>query len=87
MAKYNQTTPPLVNLNNIKGDVPVAMFVGTVDDLGDPTDSRWARDTINSGGNALVHYEEIRAGHSSFMIGKDMSYVDNLVDLIKKYNV
>jgi len=62
------------------------MFVGAVDDLGDVTDARWARDQIRSGGNALVAYEESNAGHSSFMIGKDMSYFDKVVDLIRQYN-
>jgi len=27
--------PPVVDLTKIKGDTPVAMFVGTADDLGD----------------------------------------------------
>ena len=38
--------PPQVDLSKIKGDTPVAMFVGTADDLGDQTDAEWARDTI-----------------------------------------
>ena len=50
------------------------MFVGTADDLGDKIDAAWARDQIIAGGSALVHYEEIAAGHSTFMIGNDMSY-------------
>lgn len=71
--KYGQKTPPLVNLKNIK-KIPVAMFVGNEDDLGDVTDCRWARDEINAGGTALKYYTEIPAGHATFMIGKDMSY-------------
>ena len=50
------------------------MFVGTADDLGDTIDAEWAKDTINSGGNALVLYKEFPAGHSSFLIGKNMTY-------------
>jgi hypothetical protein len=62
------------------------MFVGTEDDLGDVIDTRWARDTIKSGGDAVVHYEEMKAGHASFLIGKDMSWVDRAKDLISHYN-
>jgi hypothetical protein len=43
MEKYGQDTPPLVDLTAIT-DVPVAMFVGLEDDLGDPSDAQWARD-------------------------------------------
>jgi len=62
------------------------MFVGTDDDLGDPTDSQWARDQIKAGGDALVYYNEHPAGHSTFMIGIDMSYFDDVLDLVHKYN-
>jgi len=82
--KYGQDTPPVVFLNKIT-DVPVAMFVGTEDDLGDPTDTRWARDTIASGGQAVVHYEEMAAGHASFLIGKDMTWVDRALELSDHY--
>jgi hypothetical protein len=62
------------------------MFVGTADYLGDVTDARWARDTLNWAGNALVHYEEVLAGHSTFMIGKDMNYFINVFKLLDIYN-
>ena len=62
------------------------MFVGTDDDLGDVVDSEWARDQIKNGGNALVYYNEHAAGHSTFMIGKDMSYFDNVKNLMHQYN-
>ena len=84
LEHYGQTYPPLITPNNIR--TPTAMFVGDVDDLGDPTDNRWARDTINSGYNAVVHYEEIHGGHASFIVGKDMSWFDRAMELIAKYN-
>ena len=63
------------------------MFVGTADDLGDQTDAEWARDTIKSAGNAIVYYSEILAGHSTFLIGNDMTYFENVLSLVKKYNI
>ena len=83
--KYNQKTPPKIDLTKITS-TPVAMFVGNVDDLGNPVDGQWARDQINQKGNALVHYEEMDAGHLTFIVGKDMSYVDRMITLMNKYN-
>ena len=83
--QYHQDTPPMIDLTKIT-EVPTAMFVGTVDDLGDVTDCQWARDQIKSAGDALIHYEEIPAGHSSFMVAKDMSYVDTLIKLLDTYS-
>ena len=77
----------MVDYTNIKGEVPIAMFVGTKDNLGDTQDARWARDTIKSAGNAIKFYQEIKGGHASFMVGKDMSYFENVIQLIKKYNI
>ena len=67
-------------------NLPMAMFVGTADDLGDPTDAEWARDQIKQAGSQLVHYEEFAAGHASFLIGKDMSYFDRVLDLVHTYS-
>jgi hypothetical protein len=38
------------------------------------------------GSDIIVHYDEIEAGHSSFMVGIDMEYLDSLVKLLKEYN-
>jgi len=62
------------------------MFAGTEDDLGDLTDARWSRGQIEAGGKALVHYEEVKAGHSTFMVGKDMYYFKNVMELVHYYN-
>ena len=59
------------------------MFVGTADDLGDMADAEWARDTINSAGSALVSYKEVNAGHSTFLVGNDMSYFNDVMKLLQ----
>ena len=81
MQKYGQKTPPPVDLSKIT-TVPVAMFVGLVDDLGDPADNRWARSQI--GGN-VKFYQEYSLGHSSFMVAKDMSYFDDVFTVLDQY--
>ena len=73
----------MIPLENITG-VPIAMFTGKDDILADLTDSRWTRDTI---GDNIVHYEEIDAGHFTFLLGKDMSYwTRDVMDLLQHYH-
>ena len=72
----------LIPLENIS-TVPIAMFAGIEDILADTTDAEWARDQI---GDNVVHYEEIHAGHLTFMVGKDMSYFDTVMGLLEQYH-
>ena len=62
------------------------MFVGLQDSLGDDKDNRWLKNRLESAGSALVHYQEIDAGHVSFMVGKDMTYFEDVLNLLKIYN-
>lgn len=64
-------------------DVPVALFVGKQDDLGNINDARWLKDQIE---DTLVFYEEFDASHASFTIGADMSFFDRVVQLVHYYN-
>ena len=68
--RHQKRTTNLYPLEKIT-EVPVAIFTGLYDPLADLTDERWTRDTI---GKKVVHYEEINAGHLTFLIGKDMTY-------------
>lgn len=81
-AHYNQDSAPDVNLQAIS-TVPIAMFVGSSDELADVTDNRWAKTQMEK---VLVHYKEYPLGHLSFMIAKDMSYFDDVMGLVAKYN-
>ena len=61
------------------------MFVGKDDDLGDITDSEWAKSQITDqwmGDEMLVHYKEYDGGHSTFLVGLDMRYLEDLVPLL-----
>ena len=64
--------------------MPSALFVGSVDDLGDPTDGKWASEQFSEG--VLKHYEQIDGGHMTFLVGKDVSYFDRVMNLVKEYN-
>ena len=36
--------------------------------------------------NKLVHYSQINGSQYSFLIGKDMSYTVDLLQILKRYN-
>ena len=81
--RHEKRTTDLIPLQNIT-EVPVAIFTGTEDILADLTDARWTRDQI---GKKVVHYEEIAAGHLTFMVGKDMTYfTTGVMNLLKTYH-
>lgn len=80
---YNgDSTPPEINLQNIKS-VPIAMFVGTGDQLATVEDNRWAKTQMST----VQFYKEYELGHMSFMIAKDMSYFStDVMNLLHQYN-
>ena len=45
LEKYGEEKPPRVEIEKITL-IPIAMFVGTSDDLADTLDARWARDQL-----------------------------------------
>jgi pimeloyl-ACP methyl ester carboxylesterase len=79
---YGQDTPPEINIASIT-DFPIHMVVGNEDALGDTQDNQWVKSVI---GSTLVEYDAIEAGHLTFMDGKDMSFMDQVVKNVKKYN-
>ena len=79
---YNSNFPPEINLQGIS-KVPIAMFVGTKDELADEIDNRWAKTQLDK---TLVFYKEYELGHLTFMVAKDMSYFNDVLDVLKKYS-
>ena len=79
---YGHEEPPFIDLNEIY-DVPIAMFVGRQDVLANVIDNRWLHEKLK---DVIVHYEEIDASHASFLVGKDMSFFERVVELVEVYN-
>ena len=76
-------SPPELKLDKIK-KMPIAMFVGADDGLATAMDTEWEAGQI---GERLVHYEIIKDfDHEAFLLGRDMSYIDRALDLVKEYN-
>ena len=79
--RYGQANPPSIDLGKIR--VPTAMIVGVNDEECPVKHGRWTKARVKS----VVSYREIdNFDHSSFSIGKDMSYFDKVLGLIQQYN-
>ena len=80
---YGQKYPPEIDVSVID-KVPVAMFVGKQDVLADMEDAKWAAKNIPS----TVHFQEIdNCDHGTFMTGIDMSFMNDVAELLSKYNI
>eukprot|EP00347_Sterkiella_histriomuscorum_P018552 403345077 len=79
--RYNSPTPPEINIQGIS-KVPIAMFVGTKDELADSADNLWAKTQLKT----LAFYQEYALGHLTFMIGNDMSYFNDVLNILQKYH-
>ena len=69
---YGTSTPPRIPLAEMKGSVPIAMFVGQKDELADTIDNEWAYSEMGS--DVVVFYNEYNLGHLSFLVADDMSF-------------
>ncbi len=56
--------------------MPIGLFVGKDDELGDPVDVAWLRTQI---ANVIAMDKTYPLGHISFLFAKDMSYVDDVI--------
>ena len=81
MKNYNSTTPPHYDLSKV--DVPVSLFVGTEDKLGDYIDNRRLRDELVN--VPYKFYKEYSKGHITFVWGRDMSYLADVETEVLRY--
>lgn len=79
---YGTPNPPSYNLSNV--DVPVSLFVGTEDKLGDFNDNRRLKEELVN--VPYKFYKEYPKGHVTFVWGKDMSYLDEINTEVFKFN-
>lgn len=78
--KYGQPTPPVFPLNKI--NVPIAKFTGNTDQLGTLKDNEWLSHEI---AHTLVFDKVYDYGHLTFFIGKDLVYLQDVEEQLKKY--
>ena len=85
--RYGQAKPPLIPLERVPADVPIAMFAGSEDQVVPIEGNRELREIFRTAAHdPVVEYQEVEADHMTFVLGKDMSYFDRVVDLVDRYN-
>ena len=81
MKVYGTNSAQEFNLKNIS--VPVAKFTGNSDGLGDLIDNQWLSEQI---AHTLVFDKVYNYGHLTFFIAKDMSYLNDMLNVLNKYH-
>jgi len=79
---YGSETPPLIPFEDTVNDV--AMFYSPIDAAGDIEDAEWYADQI---GDNVVFFGQYDNTHLSFLIGRDMSYLEDIADLYTAYQM
>lgn len=79
--KYGQDSPPSVDLQSLS-KVPIAMFSGKFDRVVNVDDNIEFASQIPT----VVKSETLNFDHLSFLIGKDMSYMLEVLNLLQEHN-
>ena len=79
MKRYNQTIPPSYKLANIK--VPISIWQGGKDILANPIDIDWLMSENSGLDISILKYYNLLPtfGHMSFMMAKDMTYINEII--------
>ena len=78
---YGTDEPPLVPIEDL--DIPVALFSGSLDHIGDPQDVQFLADKL---GDNLVFHKEYELDHYSFALANDVTFMNDAISVINQYN-
>ena len=80
---YEEETPPIIDLSQVGSQVPWAFFIGKQDPHATQEATHWICDQLPN----VYHYREIQNhDHASFNFGLDMSFVVEMIELLKDKN-
>ena len=84
MEKYDNKTTPVIDLEEVKGDkIETMLLIGTTDSIVDKNDVDFAAgQMIATKSQRKEKYKQIIGGHLVFLIGKDMSHMDQIMTWI-----
>lgn len=82
MLEYGQLIPPELDIRKIK-DVHIALFVGEEDVWSVPDGAHWALERLPKDTDYFLIKDW---DHASFGIGKDMTYFNDVLKQLYKYN-
>jgi len=77
---YDHDIPPLFDLSE-SPNFRVVQIVGEEDHISTPLDNHWLNSQLES---SVEYYGSFRIGHYSFILGKDMSYLEEIIKLFKQ---
>ena len=78
---YGTDEPPLVPIEDL--DIPVAIFSGSLDHIGDPEDVAFLIDKL---GDKAVFHKEYKMDHYTFALAKDMTFFEDAITVLNQYN-
>ena len=79
---YYKGSPPAIKLPNVPTHIPIALLVGKQDTLADKIDvDRLASEL---GDRVVMHKEYDNFDHFGFSTGKDMSWTNDVLTLLKQ---
>lgn len=81
MEAYGEEAPPELDVSKIT-DIPVAMFSGKYDKIVNIEENREQAKKIPG----VMVLDELEADHLSVLVGKDMSYMMNVLQLLGDKN-
>ena len=80
MELYGSEEPPVIDIFKSHKELPMLIFAGKHDKVVNIEDIREALPKIQN----PLEYFECDGDHLSLLLGKDMSYVESMITLIKK---
>ena len=83
IKRYGSKEAPEINTSSIR-DIPIALFFGKYDLVVQSNEVQFTIDHLDP--SVIKHYEECESGHHTFLLGKDVSYLDSIHKLIREYS-
>lgn len=80
---YGDKKPEVLNLANLSAEkVPIVMISGLKDKIVNYSENRIWADKIPS----VIEHIELNADHLTFLVGKDISFMEQVIQFIQKKN-
>lgn len=84
IKRYGSKEVPIIPLENISEELPIALYVGKNDTLADLKDVEWLNTQL---GDRVVKLEEIDSfDHFSYAIGTNTEWSDDVINLLNEHH-
>lgn len=80
--RYGSLSIPTINLQKVPTNIPIALLVGKQDPLANKVDVD--RLASEMGSRITMHKEYDNFDHYGFAVGKDMSWTNDVLNLLKQ---